>query len=259
MLARMSASALTRLVLFALCSVFFAALRWVWSNVFGGFVDDWITGLLGPAIGIEEKQVIGTLTSWVVPAGVAYLAMWAAYSYGAHRSKLAKVAVPGPTPIPVLGATKAAPVDIRIITNQDLAAQVNAFTKRLRSFEAAENGVTDVEEMRLKAVNAKVDLALGKRGSDAASKEATKGEIAALELKANDLGKARAHRRLSEFQAQFLQEATQLRAELSRRTGRPVSGPDDPATDLLDKGKFDLSALRTLVSYFHEMADRLPD
>jgi len=34
---------------------------------------------------------------------------------------------------------------------------------------------------------------------------------------------------------------------------------DDSATDLLDKGKFELKSLKALIGYLHEMADRLPD
>jgi len=248
MLVRMSASALTRFVLVALWGAFAVALRWVWSNVVGGFVDDWITGLLGPAIGLEEKQVIDTLTSWVVPGFLAYLAMWAAYSYGAHHPKLAKAAAHEPAPIPALSPVTATPVDVRAITNPELATQLHVFTKRLRTFELIENGATDVEEARIDIMNAKIGTLGRMLKADAASKNAIQSEIAGLETRASDLEMARSRRRLSEFQTQFLQEASQLRAELSRRTGRPVGGPDDPATDLLDKGKFEMKFLRALTS-----------
>lgn len=259
MLVRMSASALARLSLFALGSALAVALRWVLSNVLGGFASDWISGLLGSTVGVEEKQVIEALTPWVLPALIASLAMWAAYSYGARYAGSTKASAPLPTPAPVLGATTAASADMKGFTNPKLADQVQAFTKRLRNFELIENGATDVEEAKIDIMHAKIS-SLGKMlKGDPASREAIEGEIARLETRANDLEKARAHRRLSEFQAQFLQEAIQLRAELSRRTGRPLHGADDPATDLLDKGKFELKSLKALISYLHEMSDRLPD
>ena len=222
-------------------------------NILGGFAGDWISGLFGSALGVEEKQVIDVLTPWVVPVLVAGLAMWAAYSYGARYAGSAKVATSPPSP----NATTVS-ADIKTFANSELMDRVHAFTKRLRIFELIENGATDVEEAKLDIVNVKVNSLGRMLKSNAEAKKAAESELARLEAKAADLEKARAHRRLSEFQAQFLQEAVQLRAELSRRTGKPVGGADDPVTDLLDKGKFEMKSLGALAGYLHGMVDRLP-
>lgn len=94
---------------------------------------------------------------------------------------------------------------------------------------------------------------------DKAEEGKLENEALALEAKANSLDAARECRRLLEFQARFSQEAIRLRAELSRRTGRPAGGVDDPTRDLLDNDEFSLDSLKVLSSYLQEMADRLPD
>lgn len=248
----MSARTLAKITLFTLGSVLAVAVKWVLSNIFGGFAGDWISGLFGSTIGVGEKQVIDTLTPWVLPALIAGLAMWAAYAYGA-RSASSRIAT-SPSSLNTAAVSK----DIKFLANSKVSDQVHAFTKRLRTFELIENGAIDVEEAKIDIIMAKVDVARRMLKTDVAGQKAVESDLARLEERANNLEMARAQRRLSEFQAQFLQEAVQLRAELSRRTGRPLGGADDPATDLLDKGKFEMKALAALAGYLHSMADRLP-
>lgn len=147
------------------------------------------------------------------------------------------------------------------ISKEELFQKLESFARRVRSFEESKSEDMDIAIALFDVTNTRVESALliAKRKASVSEIEDKEREVLALQSKADKLSDARISRLTSEFRAQFLSEAVQLRAELSRRTGRPVGGPDDPTTDLLDNGKFEIDALTTLTNHLHKMADRLPD
>lgn len=146
--------------------------------------------------------------------------------------------------------------DLSALSDDDLARRVTSFELVVRGTEAGENsrvllefGGHELMSLRREQGNT----------PDRAKREFLQEQIKEREQKRSELLRHSHIRRLAEFNRKFAHEAIRFKVELSRRTGHPINGPDDPTVELLSQHNLNDKSLEVLCNFLREMVELLPN
>ena len=144
---------------------------------------------------------------------------------------------------------------VRKLSNRELAGRANSLNSILQ-FHWADHATRRYEGTKgIDRISLRGRM---ERASDPEERASFRRELDGLEAFEREWEAADALRVASEFKARFAAKAVELRAELSRRTGIPVGGADDPARAILDEGRVDEATIGALRRALSDLAKRLP-